>query len=131
LCSNTAPKDWYYVLPQDRDRELGPLKRRITEIRHFVARGFYILQDWDGNDISDQIECTCPPTEPPSPSDAVFTVPDVASPDNQVGVPGPGPNTAAAVAAANEDQLLTDNLVDLDLTTDPLMFTPPCSLTFP
>lgn len=82
ICSNSPPRSWYEVAPTAQ-RILDPLKRRIWQIRHFVARGIYVVQDWDENDLTDQQPVEVPPTLPLPPIDQVPTPlpPDAPTPD--------------------------------------------------
>lgn len=76
ICSNTPPRGWYQVNPMEAERLIAPLKRRIYQIRNFIAYGTYVIEDWDGNVISDQV-CLLdhmPPVLPPPPL-PVQTVP--------------------------------------------------------
>lgn len=95
ICSNTAPKDWYEVAPTMEDKFLGPLKRRIYQIRHFVARAYYIIEDWDKKALSDQIQVDAPLSQAITPrinqDDSDDIIPSIP-------VAGPGPNSTAAAA---------------------------------
>lgn len=102
ICSNTAPRNWYQVLPSDETRYLGPLKRRIYQIRHFVARGFYVIEDWDGKILSDQMEVEAPLSEKVTPVmlDDDDIIPSVPLADVQ---PKQVTTTAAAITIADSD----------------------------
>ena len=63
LTSNYPPRQWYTVAPSEAASLLAPLKRRIYQIRHFISRGIYITEDWDGNATSDQLEVEPPATQ--------------------------------------------------------------------
>lgn len=67
ICSNTPPCHWYSVAPTEQHM-LEPLKRRIYQIRRFVAKGVYIIEDWDRNALSDQLTVLPPDTQPIMPS---------------------------------------------------------------
>ena len=54
ITSNIAPRDWYAPNVNCMDIvDMGPLKRRIYQIRRFVDLGMYVEEDWDGNALSD------------------------------------------------------------------------------
>ena len=99
ICSNTPPRGWYEVNPMDSERLIGPLKRRIYQIRKFIARGIYVIEDWDGNVLSDQIDINPQPVALPSPP-APVPVPVIPSP-----LPVPDDEPQLLVGDLTGDQL--------------------------
>ena len=99
ICSNTPPRAWYEVNPMDSERLIGPLKRRIYQIRKFIARGIYVIEDWDGNVLSDQIDINPQPVALPSPP-APVPVPVIPSP-----LPVPDDEPQLLVGDLTGDQL--------------------------
>lgn len=89
LCSNSPPREWYPVAPT-AEHILKPLQRRIYQIRHFVARGVYEIEDWEGKVLSDQLTVEAPPTAPTSPAGAAVATATAT--------------TAAAPMNADQDQ---------------------------
>ena len=51
ITSNSHPSSWYNKA--EMQVNLGPLKRRIQEIRYCESQGAYKRQDWDQKDIDD------------------------------------------------------------------------------
>lgn len=57
ITSNSPPRDWFLRLDGHEDQTIvDPLKRRITEIRHYLETNIYQLEQWDGTPIGDQIQ---------------------------------------------------------------------------
>lgn len=50
VITSNAPPSLYYTV--DSSEHLGPLKRRIHEIRHFVSRTTYVLENFEGEQLS-------------------------------------------------------------------------------
>jgi len=82
LCSNTAPRHWYPVAPS-QPQILAPLVRRITEIRHFVERGKYVLESWDGEQLGHVLDVECPPTRPQTPASPIPVLAGTAAPGQE------------------------------------------------
>jgi len=51
ITSNSHPSNWYNK--ESMTVNLGPLKRRIQEIRFCETQGAYKRQDWDGHDLDE------------------------------------------------------------------------------
>lgn len=100
ICSNTPPRAWYEVNPIEVERLLFPLKRRIYQIRKFIAKGIYVLEDWDGNTISDQVDLNPPIVDLPPP---ILPVP-----------PSPLP-PPTAVTRDEPSLLITDSMLPSNL----------------
>lgn len=57
ITSNLHPRDWYIRMNENQDQtEIRPLRRRITEIRHYLSENIYQLETWDGEPQGDQVE---------------------------------------------------------------------------
>lgn len=57
ITSNLHPRDWYIRLNENSDTtEVRPLKRRVTEIRHYLDERLYQVENWEGEAQGDQIE---------------------------------------------------------------------------
>lgn len=56
ITSNYPPRQWYVDSQGGMAIDIGPLKRRIHEIRHFVARGIYFPEDFEGNTLGDSVD---------------------------------------------------------------------------
>lgn len=81
ITSNIAPRDWYAPSANCLDIiDLGPLRRRIYQIRRFVDLGMYIEEDWDGNALSDAKPVEMTDMRPPIPVDIPQPVPVIPSP---------------------------------------------------
>lgn len=88
LCSNSAPRTWYPFAPAQRSI-IQPLIRRITEIRHFTARGKYIIEDWDGLQLSDELDVEMPPTRAVTPASLPAVCGDTGTPPLSASAPIP------------------------------------------
>lgn len=67
ITSNIHPNRWFLNFHGEEDTNIvGPLRRRITEIRHYIQERIYQLEDWDGNVLGDQVEePNLPQAQPP------------------------------------------------------------------
>lgn len=71
VTSNSHPKEWFLGFNGEiNETAVEPFRRRITEIRHYIARGIYQLVDWNEAELGVQIKegedttttCTTPST---------------------------------------------------------------------
>ena len=101
ITSNIAPRDWYAPSANCLDIiDLGPLRRRIYQIRRFVDLGMYIEEDWDGNALSDAKPVEMTDMRPPIPVDIPQPVPVIPSP-----LPVPDDEPQLLVGDLTGDQL--------------------------
>ena len=57
ITSNLHPSQWFIKFsPQQVETEEEPLERRITEIRHYIAKNIYQVETWAGEPIGDQVQ---------------------------------------------------------------------------
>lgn len=64
ITSNIAPRDWFIGFNGTVDQNaVAPVRRRVSEIRHYLERSIYQLEDWDGNILGDQIHEVAEPAE--------------------------------------------------------------------